>query len=449
MPNANAAAHTNQFRRHRFTVVAPNQHYTGATAERARLPESFAAEIGLHCEPLSREESIAAAKDLRDAREGCWRAILSNPRRGVEVLPPWLIGTDIEGRRAYDKASLNLRASPNARRSKRDHDHAGKALAAALLRADQAPGVLPSQRDDHGLDYARASVSRLARRDPSLRPWHAIVEQAFAKRAASLDFLETRNLRFVAAVARRYLSHPGAESLSLSDLIGYGVPGLRLACLRFDPDRGYAFSTYSVNWIRHCIGRAIADHGRLIRITSHTCDRLQKISAAQRRLAAEGKPVTEIAIAKATGMSAKLVRSSIEALATTQISSMEAPCLAMDGDETTTLRHSYRDDGPAQDEVVHAKENVSILADLMATLTPRERTVVAARFGLDDGHERLLVDIGRDVGVGRERVRQIEKDALLKMRAEAVARGLAGDWIGKSIMVRGRVSPRQVEMAIG
>lgn len=439
-----AAAATNPLRRHRFSLVGTSA--PGADPDRLTLSPAFTADLERHSAPMGREESIAAGRALRAARVACWRAILSHATHGARVLPSWLSG-DLAGRADYDAACAAVRAckrpTPN-RAARRAHAATCDTLAASVLAADQCPDVLPRDRDDLGLVRAREEVARLASRLPDLRPWHAAVEHAFAARARALHLMQVRNLRLVVAIARRYVAHHGAESLTLADLTGYGEPGLYLACLRFDPEKGYAFSTYAIGWIRHTIGRAIADHGRLIRITSHGCDRIAKITAARRKLAAEGKSTEAEAVAKVTGLSVAKVRQADRDLVTVHTTSMEAPIyFDHDSGDVVTLRELRPDDDASSpDEVMAERERAEILLDLMSTLSPRERLVVAARFGLDDGHERTTADLGRAMSVTRERARQIEKEALAKMRARAIDRGLAdASVLGKAPPVsRGRVS---------
>src|SRR5574338_611843 len=301
-----AAAATNPLRRHRFSLVGTPT--PSAATERLILHPAFTTDLERHSAPMGREESIAAGRALIAARLACWRAILSHATHGALVLPPWLSGGEMAGRADYDAACATVRAckrpTPN-RPARRAHATACDRLAASLLAADHCPDVLPRDRDDLGLTRARAEVARIASRSPApdLRHWHAAVEHAFAARDRALDLMQVRNLRLVVAIARRYVAHHGAESLTLADLTGYGATGLRLACLRFDPDKGYAFSTYAIGWIRHAIGRAITDHGRTIRIAANSCDRIAKITNARRKLQAEGLPDDVKAVAKATGLS--------------------------------------------------------------------------------------------------------------------------------------------------
>jgi RNA polymerase primary sigma factor len=219
------------------------------------------------------------------------------------------------------------------------------------------------------------------------------------------------NLRLVVNMAKRYTG----RGLSLIDLIQEGNLGLMRAAQKFDWRRGFKFSTYATWWIRQAITRAIADKGRTIRLPVHVGEAISKLNAAQQRLTQElGREPTDDELGGALGMDAARVQEL--RLAARVPSSIDLP---LGEDEDSRVADLVADPNAlapgeeAQERLL--KEEAA--RTLERTLTERERLVLQLRFGLGDGHVYPLEKIGQQLGLTRERVRQIERDALRKLRA--------------------------------
>ena len=278
--------------------------------------------------------------------------------------------------------------------------------------------LLENQPVSAGEDDVRQYLNEI-RRYPRLTPEE---ERELARRCAQGDEDAIRqmvnsNLRLVVSVAREY----AGRGVALMDLIQEGSIGLLVAARKFDYTRDYRFSTYATKWIRQGVTRCLLNHGSTIRVPLHTAERMRKIESARTALRQQtGEEPTAAQIAEKCGMPEEKVVELTQL--TPDICSLDVPT----GEEEDTALQTLLEDAQAPqpyEELVRQELNQT-MDKLLGTLNERQQQILRLHFGMEDGHCYSLEEIGKKLGISKERVRQVEKQAMDTLRTLGTGVGL-------------------------
>lgn len=289
-----------------------------------------------------------------------------------------------------------------------------------LEEEDEAAPETTEYLDD---DVADDSVRLYLREIGKIPLLSADEELELAKRVASgdkdaKDKMAEANMRLVVSIAKRYVG----RGLDLLDLIQEGNTGLLRAVEKFDPNKGFKFSTYATWWIRQAITRAIADQARTIRIPVHMVETINKLLRTQRRLTQElNREPTNEEIAHAMEIEVDKVEHIMKIKQ--DISSLDAS-IRDDEDDSVLADFIEDEDTVTPEESATSQLLKEQVKDMLGVLTEREQKIIKLRFGLEDGKSHTLEEVGQEFAVTRERIRQIEAKALAKLRKHKDAKKL-------------------------
>ena len=362
-----------------------------------------------------KEPEIITVEQLRASLvEKAKKAGEINQRDITEVFPDTPDNVDVLDQLYTELADNNIKIVTAS-------DPAGPEFSDAWVAEDNEEVVVTDQvyLDDVADDSVRLYLREIGK-IPLLK---ADEELALAKRVVAgdkeaKDQMAEANMRLVVSIAKRYVG----RGLDLLDLIQEGNTGLLRAVEKFDPDKGFKFSTYATWWIRQAITRAIADQARTIRIPVHMVETINKLLRTQRRLTQElNREPTNEEIAKEMEIDVEKVEHIMKIKQ--DISSLDAS--VRDDEEDSVLGDFIEDeDSVSPEESATGQLLKEHVKDMLGALTEREQKILKLRFGLEDGKSHTLEEVGQEFNVTRERIRQIEAKALAKLRKHKDAKKL-------------------------
>jgi RNA polymerase primary sigma factor len=375
---------------------------------------------------MDAEHERGAAERILRLRCEYWNRLLGYPPFLDAMLSLVQQALAARGRNARTMAKMLQAAVVLRGRPRQDARVRAEATQAAFAQelADLDPSVEIADRlfaDLESLDAGETRECGLAVRAPARgsatfrRYLHGVRSARMALCAARHELVRA-NLRLVVAMAHRYRRN---GRLPLADLIQEGNLGLLTAVDRFDPRKGFRFSTYGSWWIRHAIGRALSDKGRAVRLPVHVVELQHKLAKARRELETRlGRAPDRSELAEHLGVPVgKLER--LERTLLHEDTARDAPQAEGSPGGIEVLP----DEGPGADHLLHDSRLDEALHAALATLRPMEADILRHRFGLDDGSSMTLREVGELHGLSRERIRQLQERALAKIRAALRDRG--------------------------
>jgi RNA polymerase primary sigma factor len=405
----------------------------GASAKRKRGDDEPASFLAMYFRDMAEldvlrpEQEFETARKIEELELDLWRTIL-----GFAPGADWIMNR-VEA--VLEKPLLEVKGYRTTAEGARK-----KASIPARARFDKAAQKLATKLrvldiDRLFLDAALTEIQRVGRATRGL-PFEGTVpfststkafgeyvktvgQKAFRLKVAKNEFVKA-NLRLVVSIARRF-NH---GRLPLADLIQEGNIGLMKAVERYDYRRGFRFSTYASWWIRHAISRALADKGRAVRLPVHMIDAYHRIAKSTRELQSKlERPPTTAEISAATGIEAEKLEKMKTFLAESPVS-LDRPISDEDGRKLIDVLVDPNE-GPAVPEQMELSETQDEMMKLLSGLKPIEADILRKRFGLTSDRERTLKEIGDEYRLSRERVRQLQEQALGKMRRAMAKREIS------------------------